>query len=97
MTSIHLTCGDCLNFDRCAAEDGMCINDLACSGIRNKHTVRCSSCTFYMAVNQAGGICIRLIKTGKEKAQPSDGYDDLVNADDQCRYWSDGKEGIKHG
>lgn len=64
---------------------------------RLKNTARCSSCTFYMAVNSEGGICIRLIKTGKEKAQPSDGYDDLVNADDQCRYWSDGKEGVKHG
>lgn len=51
---------------------------------------QCSTCEYYMCVNHAGGfgICIRDIKTGKEKQQPSDGYDDFVDAGDCCRQWT---------
>lgn len=49
-----------------------------------------------MPVNQAGGLCIYQIRTGKERSQMSDGYDDAVNAGDCCQQWVNGKEGGKN-
>lgn len=92
----HLTCGDCMDFDRCSASEGAGFTDPCCSEIRNRHTARCSSCLYYMPVNQAGGLCIYQIRTGKERQQMSDGYDDAVNAGDCCRQWADGERKKKN-
>lgn len=85
-----------MDFDRCSAADVSVSSDPCCNDFRNRHTARCSSCLYYMPVNQAGGICIYQIRTGKERPQMSDGYDDAVNAGDCCRHWMNGKEGGKN-
>lgn len=55
---------------------------------------QCGTCEYYMCINHAScsGICIRDIKTGKEKQQPSDGYDDFVDAGGSCRNWKPGRK-----
>ena len=52
--------------------------------------------------NEETRVCVEMHGNGADVkreliAVPSDGYDDLVNAEDQCRYWSDGKEGVLNG